>query len=37
MPILGELFKSKNYLENKTELMIFVTPQLINNESEVEL
>ncbi|MGZ3725271.1 MAG: hypothetical protein ACXWQQ_05705 [Pseudobdellovibrio sp.] len=37
IPILGELFKSKNYLENKTELMIFVTPQLINNESEVEL
>ncbi len=36
IPILGELFKSKNFLENKTELMIFVTPQLINPESEME-
>jgi pilus assembly protein CpaC len=28
IPILGRLFSSKDYLENKTELVIFVTPQL---------
>lgn len=28
IPILGRLFSSKDYLENKTELVIFVTPKL---------
>ncbi len=28
IPILGHLFSSKDYLENKTELVIFVTPKL---------
>lgn len=28
LPILGRLFSSKDYLENKTELVIFVTPKL---------
>lgn len=28
IPILGRLFSSQNYLENKTELVIFVTPKL---------
>ncbi len=28
IPILGRLFSSKDYLENKTELIIFVTPKL---------
>lgn len=37
IPILGELFKSKNFLQNKTELVIFVTPRLIKTESEQPL
>jgi pilus assembly protein CpaC len=28
LPVLGRLFSSKNFLENKTELVIFVTPKL---------
>ncbi|MBC7456707.1 MAG: hypothetical protein H7235_00395, partial [Bdellovibrionaceae bacterium] len=28
IPILGRLFSSKDFLENKTELVIFVTPKL---------
>ncbi len=28
IPVLGRLFSSKDYLENKTELVIFVTPKL---------
>ncbi len=29
IPVLGELFKSKSFLEKQTELIIVVTPQLI--------
>ncbi|MEQ1723869.1 MAG: hypothetical protein ABL930_11890 [Pseudobdellovibrio sp.] len=29
IPILGSLFNSKNFLENKSELVIFVTPELM--------
>ncbi|WP_417763371.1 type II and III secretion system protein family protein [Shewanella sp.] len=29
IPILGELFKSRDFRENKTELVIFVTPHVI--------
>ena len=29
IPVLGELFKSRNFLEKQTELIIVVTPQLI--------
>ncbi len=29
IPVLGRLFSSKNYLANKTELVIFVTPKLL--------
>lgn len=29
IPILGSLFTSKNFLENKSELVIFVTPELM--------
>ena len=28
LPVLGRLFSSKDYLDNKTELVIFVTPKL---------
>lgn len=30
LPILGALFNSKNFQENKSELVIFVTPELMN-------
>ncbi len=30
IPILGALFESKNFQENKSELVIFVTPELMN-------
>jgi len=30
IPILGSLFSSKNFQENKSELVIFVTPELMN-------
>ena len=32
IPILGNLFSSKSFLENRSELVIFVTPELINKE-----
>lgn len=32
IPILGELFKSKSFIENKSELVIFVTPHLVKPE-----
>ena len=30
IPVLGALFSSKNFQENKSELVIFVTPELMN-------
>lgn len=33
IPILGSLFSSKDFMENRTELVIFVTPELMKNES----
>ncbi|MBC7464681.1 MAG: hypothetical protein H7256_01700 [Bdellovibrio sp.] len=32
IPILGSLFASKDYKEHKSELVIFVTPQLMKND-----
>jgi len=29
IPILGELFKSRNFIDNKTELAIYVTPRVV--------
>jgi len=34
IPILGELFKSRAFLERKSELLIFVTPRVVNPETE---
>src|SRR3954454_23934715 len=34
IPILGELFKSRNFIDHKTELAILVTPHLISAGSE---
>jgi pilus assembly protein CpaC len=33
IPVLGELFKSRNYRRNKTELVIFLTPRVIRPET----
>ncbi len=33
LPILGPLFRSKLYRENKTELVVFITPRLIQPDS----
>ncbi|MCO7223839.1 type II and III secretion system protein family protein [Pleionea sp. CnH1-48] len=35
IPILGELFKSKNFSENRTELIILVTPHIVKPDSAV--
>lgn len=37
IPILGSLFSSKDFLENKTELMIFVTPKIIEQEENNDI
>ncbi|MBL4867981.1 MAG: pilus assembly protein N-terminal domain-containing protein [Pseudomonadales bacterium] len=34
IPIIGELFKSREFVNNQTELVVFVTPYLIDPESE---
>ncbi len=33
IPVLGELFKSRNYRRNKTELVIFLTPRVVRTEA----
>ena len=35
IPILGELFKSKTFRDNKSELVIFVTPTVFDSESDL--
>ena len=35
IPILGELFKSRRFQQNTTELVVFVTPYLIDPESRL--
>ncbi|VTZ65948.1 hypothetical protein EMEDMD4_930019 [Sinorhizobium medicae] len=34
VPILGELFKSKRFQRNETELVILITPYLVSPTSE---
>jgi pilus assembly protein CpaC len=34
IPILGELFKSRNFADNKTELAIYVTPRIASPTAE---
>src|SRR5256885_13866857 len=34
IPILGELFKSRNFIDKKTELAIYVTPRVVAPGSE---
>jgi pilus assembly protein CpaC len=33
IPIIGELFKSRDFKENRTELVVFVTPKIISPEA----
>jgi pilus assembly protein CpaC len=35
IPILGHLFRSKNFRDRKTELVIFVTPIIFNADSDI--
>jgi pilus assembly protein CpaC len=34
IPILGELFKSRQFIERKTQLAIYVTPRLVSADSD---
>ena len=34
LPVLGALFRSANFQENKSELFIFVTPELLSQEDD---
>lgn len=34
IPILGRLFRSESFLDNTTELVIFVTPEIIDGQSQ---
>ncbi len=35
IPLLGELFKSRSKVERKTEIIIFITPHIVNDFSDV--
>jgi pilus assembly protein CpaC len=37
IPILGELFKSRSFRENKTELAIFITPSEVRDDGKNEI
>ncbi|MBK9292924.1 MAG: type II and III secretion system protein [Oligoflexia bacterium] len=36
IPVLGELFKSQDYKQNKTELLILVTPKVVTTKNALE-
>ncbi|MFV0478337.1 MAG: type II and III secretion system protein family protein [Parahaliea sp.] len=36
LPVLGELFKSRDFRNDETELIVLVTPRVINNQTEGE-
>lgn len=35
VPVLGALFKSEDFHNNKTELVVFVTPEIVNDNEDV--
>jgi pilus assembly protein CpaC len=37
LPILGSLFRSKDFLKGETELLFFVTPSIITNADQVDV
>jgi pilus assembly protein CpaC len=36
IPVIGELFKSRNFRENRTELAIFITPIVVSEDAAAE-
>ena len=36
IPVIGELFKSRNFRENRTELAIFITPMVVSGDAAPE-
>lgn len=36
IPVLGWLFKKKSYNNDKTELLVFLTPRILNSESSMQ-
>ena len=37
LPVLGPLFRSNNFRNNKSELVIFVTPSVVDANSELNV
>lgn len=37
IPVLGQLFKSKNFVNNRSDLIIFITPHIIDADSQLNL
>jgi type II secretory pathway component HofQ len=37
IPLLGELFKSKNQINSKSEMILLITPRIIKNPSDSEM
>ena len=35
IPIIGWLFKSKNVADDRTELLIFISPTIVNRDSSI--
>jgi len=36
IPVLGNLFKNKTRISNKTELLVFLTPKIVNGQIEIK-
>ena len=36
IPVIGELFKSRSFRENRTELAIFITPTVVSGDAAAE-
>jgi len=36
IPVIGELFKSRSFRENRTELAIFITPIVVTGDAATE-
>ena len=36
IPVIGELFKSRSFRENRTELAIFITPVVVSGDAAAE-
>ena len=36
IPVIGELFKSRSFRENRTELAIFITPVVVSGDAALD-